>query len=569
MKQLLQPKFNNFIDTLRNINNPKNFSFGNLHQIAFYSFILSIPLQTRVTFLTDYAYVTNGFIEYNAKFLYLSDILLLITFILYIVNRLIHCNGAVFQKTQQVIHSFTPYPNTDGLASKKIVCHAISYFKSLFYYFVNVSRETISKRDRILKNPVSILVIFIIWASLSVLWSNFKEISFYRDLKIIEFAFLSIYVAKNFYTVRKIVKPLLIIVIAGIIQSIIAIAQIITQHSLGLKILGESFISPSILGVAKIGINGETFIRAYGTFPHPNILAGFLVFAIIITIILRVYTKTIITPSIDHKNVTLSTSKTSLSLNTYNKFLLLSFVLLNITLILTFSRSAWFSMVLSYLLILICIKNNYIYWPNLIIKEIFKITPLLLILLIILVPLIALRLYKIDDNSAISDRIFYNNIALSIISTHPLEGVGIGSSVPETQAFSPITLNYWQYQPAHNIFLLIFAELGLFGIILFIVFIHSLFYYKQRKKVLTSAFYRILYRMFHVKQFNNIDPAIPNKKNSPNLTIQLLLKFILFAFLIIALFDHYFWTIQQGQIIFWLAIGYILAINQIVAKNNN
>lgn len=569
MKQLLQTKLTNFIDTLHNIYNRKNFSFENLHQITFYLFIFSVPLQTRVTFLTRYTYVTNGFVEYNAQFLYLSDILLLITFILYIVNIAIRCNRQAPHKTQQVIHSLTPTANSSGLISKKIIDLSISHFKSLFYYFVNVSRETISKRAQILRDPVTILAIFIVWASLSVTWSNFKEISFYRDLKIIEFAFLSIYVAKNFYTVKKLVKPLLIIVIAGNVQSVIAIAQIIAQHSLGLKALGESFISPSALGVAKIGICGEIFIRAYGTFPHPNILAGFLLFAIICTIILRIYATTIFISHIDHKNAVLSTDKTILSLHTYNKFLLLSFLLLNIALIITFSRSAWLSLVVAYLLILLCIKNDYIHWPNLIIKKIFKIKPLLIIFATIFIPLIIFRLYKIDANSAISDRIFYNDIALSIISVHPLTGVGIGSFVPEMQAYSPIILNYWQYQPVHNIFLIIFSELGLFGILLFLVLIHSLFYYKQRKRVLTSAFYRILYRMFHVKQFSNMEPAIPSKNNILDLTVQLLLKLTLFAFLMIALFDHYFWTIQQGQIIFWLVTGCILAMNKKVAKSNN
>lgn len=569
MKQSFQTKFNNFIDTLHNINIRKNFSFGNLHQITFYLFIFSIPLQTRITFLTNYTYVTNGFVEYNTKFLYLSDILLLITFILYLVNIAVHCNAWFPQKTQQVIHSFTPSASKSGFASKKITDHAFSYFKSLFYYFVNVSRETISKKSQIVKNPIFILILFIIWTSLSILWSNFKEISFYRDLKIIEFAFLSIYVAKNFYTVKKIVNALLIIVIAGNVQSIIAIVQIINQHSLGLKILGESLISQTILGVAKIGIGSEIFIRAYGTFPHPNVLAGFLVFTIVAVLILMIYAKSDYIASINHKKGYLSNKGFYVSSNMLNKFLLLSFVLLNIALILTFSRSAWFAIALSCLLIYLWIKNDYIYWSSLITQKLFKITPYLILFILLSSPFIVARLYKIDGNNTISDRIFYNNVAFSMISMHPLNGAGIGSFIPEMQAFSPITLNYWQYQPVHNIYLLIFSELGLFGIMLFICLIHTLFFYKQRKKVITSAFYRILYRMFHVKQFNNLDSIKPNKNPSTGLTIQLLFKLILFAFLLIALFDHYFWTIQQGQIIFWLVIGYILAINQIAAKSTD
>jgi hypothetical protein len=77
----------------------------------------------------------------------------------------------------------------------------------------------------------------------------------------------------------------IIIIIAGFIQSIIGIFQFIVQHSLGLFWLKESIISSQTAGVAKIIFNENTFIRAYGLFPHPNIFGGFLVFSIILTLL--------------------------------------------------------------------------------------------------------------------------------------------------------------------------------------------------------------------------------------------------------------------------------------------
>jgi hypothetical protein len=79
------------------------------------------------------------------------------------------------------------------------------------------------------------------------------------------------------------VDILWIIVGLGLIQAIIGILQFILQRSVGLFWLFESHIAPGIDGVAKIVIGGEKYIRAYGLFPHPNILGGFLLISIILT----------------------------------------------------------------------------------------------------------------------------------------------------------------------------------------------------------------------------------------------------------------------------------------------
>nr|MBP7819737.1 hypothetical protein [Candidatus Gracilibacteria bacterium] len=67
--------------------------------------------------------------------------------------------------------------------------------------------------------------------------------------------------------------------ITGLILSQITIAflQFLLQSDLGLQFLSEPEIATTIKGIAKLGFeNGLTMIRSYGTFDHPNILAGFL-----------------------------------------------------------------------------------------------------------------------------------------------------------------------------------------------------------------------------------------------------------------------------------------------------
>jgi len=36
---------------------------------------------------------------------------------------------------------------------------------------------------------------------------------------------------------------------------------------------------------------------------------------------------------------------------------------------------------------------------------------------------------------------------------------------------------------------------------------------------------------------------------------------IFIAFLFMGLFDHYFWTLEQGQLTFWLVLGILSAVN--------
>ena len=59
--------------------------------------------------------------------------------------------------------------------------------------------------------------------------------------------------------------------------SLLAIGQFLAQHSLlGYWFLGEPTLNPSLGGVALGSLGGREVLRAYGTFPHPNVLGGIL-----------------------------------------------------------------------------------------------------------------------------------------------------------------------------------------------------------------------------------------------------------------------------------------------------
>lgn len=133
---------------------------------------------------------------------------------------------------------------------------------------------------------------FLIWLILNlVINREYFAISAFQVVKFIELVLLVIFVYFNLQNSKVFTKSLFIFTFSGFLQSLIAIYQFVTQYSafsssILAKITGESVIGPQIPGVAKIVVDGEKIIRAYGTFPHSNILGGFLVFTILITIYL-------------------------------------------------------------------------------------------------------------------------------------------------------------------------------------------------------------------------------------------------------------------------------------------
>jgi hypothetical protein len=122
-------------------------------------------------------------------------------------------------------------------------------------------------------------------------------------------------------------------------------------------------------------------------------------------------------------------------------------------------------------------------------------------------------------------------------------------------------LELWQYQPIHNVFLLILAELGFAGVFIFIWFLWKLFH--------PSSILPLVRGGSEGGVFNIVPRGTPSgagveQNNTPS-PLQgegwsEAFKGILLGFIFIMLFDHYLWDIQQGQIMLWLIAGLTAAI---------
>jgi len=198
--------------------------------------------------------------------------------------------------------------------------------------------------------------------------------------------------------------------------SALAIMQFINSSSLGgfWYWVGERPLSLVLPYISKMSLpNLGYFLRPYATFPHPNALAGYLLISLFL---IHRYSNHL-------KNLTLFVG--------------------SIALLLTFSKIP----IILGLIIFIYLSKKYILIPfGLLLIPLYSSTPFL---------------------PAFTERLLLINNSLLLIVHHLPTGVGLGAypaatfSLPFTPPVRQAGSLQLSYQPVHNIFLLLLAELGL------------------------------------------------------------------------------------------------------------
>ncbi len=141
----------------------------------------------------------------------------------------------------------------------------------------------------------------------------------------------------------------------------------------------------------------------------------------------------------------------------------------------TLSRGSWVALVFSFALVVILSRNNF--------KRLVPI--LLLIIVLFSLPIFRERLLFIFKVGGDSDRYKYWLAAWKMINEHPFLGMGVGTFMANFSKYLPSTnISY-----AHNCYLQIWAETGIFSIINFMVFVLSLFYLGIKKFFITQDFW--------------------------------------------------------------------------------
>jgi len=214
-----------------------------------------------------------------------------------------------------------------------------------------------------------------------------------------------------------------------LVQGVLGTIQFLNGSSLGLSMLGESQVVSGMLGSSFVTLSNEVFLRAYGTFPHPNVLGGFFVMNVLLGIFL--YSK---------------------SKGFYKKLSVLLVILSGIFVTLTFSR-------ISTLLVLIIVLVTLVH--RLVKGKLFSFTPLLLV---------ERFTNLISGNDASwNDRVSLMKSSFSVIKNNLMFGTGLGNFTKGMEKEIPSTVNgVLLIQPVHNVLLLMVAELGVVGSLLYV-----------------------------------------------------------------------------------------------------
>ena len=400
-------------------------TFKSLHQKIFFLLVLLLPTQLGLHFWPDWASVFGIRVDYLSPTIYLTDILVIMLLFSWMLS-------SKFQ---------------------------ISNFKFQIKY----------------------LALFIYLLATSLIVAQNSGVAIYKLIKLAEFSLLGWCVYKNYklYIVNSAFK--LVLAAAMLYSCVIAWVQFLTGHTVGglLWLLGERNFGVSTPGIALVNIGGIDYLRAYATFPHPNVLAGFLLVGILLLFAGPA-------PGFPLTRVTRSIVACAIS-----------------TIILSFSHSAW----IAGLVALVFLNID---WFRKRTKLFTQYTFFGVLILSLIIPVATSKV----DTSALPEeivrRIDLSKAAMNMAADSPLFGVGIGNFVVRLPEYGSAPAVSWWLQPVHNVFLLVLTETGLIGlgfVIWLLLFVS--------KKLITNHY--SLFTAFLV-------------------------------ILITGMTDHYWLTLQQGQL---------------------
>ncbi len=427
--------------------------------------------------------------------------------------------------TRTIIHQFTPAFDE----YRTIFLYASDILLTLFLLF------TFRENPKIITTAKPPIILFLFFAFLSIFFAYSAGLAVYSLIRLILLVLMAFSVGRMVSDKKVFEKTLAIIAVLAVIQSLLGFTQFSRQENLGLQILGESPIGADQIGTSKVALAGGELVRAYGTFPHPNVLAAFLLLGL-----LAFYYFWIKRPS---EWKIFSSPKNLLS----DLIVGLGIFIIAFGLLLTFSRTAWAIATFSTIIIALwSLLKGYL-------LQGVRLTILVLAILAILFlnfrDFIVPRLQVSKDESAVSLRLAYSKLGLNLIKENPL-GVGIGNQVPysvKSGLYQKFGLTEsWAWQPIHNLYLLMASEVGIPGLFAFAAFLISLFL-KSKSKI----------QMSNKVQMTKVQKAI-TKFESLDFEIWIS-GIMLLALLLFGLSDHFLWTIHQGSLMLWLAIGLTLS----------
>ncbi len=377
------------------------FNKNKISEFLFFLLVLLLPTQSGKHFFLDFSFIRGVRVDYLSLVLYSTDVIILI---LSLVN-------------------------------------------------FSLIKKTLSENKKLLS-----IVGVLFFAN--GLFSSQKIIFLYHLLKYIELYLVFLVAQKTTSKQRFIVMAL---TIGASIELFLSVAQLYFKSSLQgiFYFLGERIVNLSLADIAKASINGVEFLRPYGTFSHPNSMAGFY-----LLIYFFVF---------------------SMSISSKNKeFYWLRLLLLFLSgalVVISFSKIA---------ITTFCVVSLL----SLFFKKTTSCKFCLFSRIVVLAVLMTIVLSAHTDPLTIQKRLLLLQHGMLIIGSHLLWGTGLGQYLYFEKDMQ-MTYPFFFLQPIHNSFLLFFAETGILLATAIIIYIFETYKkHIQRHEVLICALVVILTGMF-------------------------------------------------------------------------
>lgn|GEM_PF-564082 len=384
----------------------------------------------------------------------------------------------------------------------------------LFWYVAKQGCGTLQKELLRFAHPkVKVLcLLFVLYIMCSPFWAVYPTLSLQYSVYMLGAILLACVVISGPASLQQLFYTFCV---SATTQSLFGIWQTTQQEVLASTMLGIAEKLPQHAGVSVVVAEGiGRWLRAYGAFPHPNIFGGYMCTALILSVAYYVYV------GLPRRGVV--------------KTLVYSlWGVLFLGLWVSFSRAALLAFVAWFVcfgMYLALYTNKTKRFLQVYVKSFIVFFCCTVYCLVVFFPQVYERvsITAVYEMRSISERVSGYQQWFTILPPYMWFGTGPGGYTAAMQINSP-GLPGWVYQPVHNVFLLMLAELGIVGVLIACIVCFLL--------IVTML------------RFSGLDSV--QKRNT------LVCIFVL-PICAIGLFDHYLFSSHAGILIVAVYIGMLI-----------
>lgn len=360
------------------------------------------------------------------------------------------------------------------------------------------------------------LLVFLLGSLMATTHALLPDIAWYRFGRIVFWGAFALSLATFGATQKQWISIAVAAILGAVLQCLLSWYQYLRFDSLTAgwlaHLIGEQPLAPFTQGVTFIRVFGEKILRPYGTFPHPNVLAGYLLMSLLVLLWLwRVIPK--------RQHIYLASAGS----------LILGII------VITLSRTVWFVLLIWFILLLLMRGRELLrHFEPYVRRHRGRALAAFVLTAVLATGVLTIGLLRIktlwgDNQISVTGRMLLNRYALQMAADQPW---GVGPA-----HFSVFLRHYdltgWfdlVIQPVHQVYLLVLSEWGWLSLLAFIVM----------QGVTFCALFLGMSRR-------------------PGQFAGYLLLAAQLALLVTFFVDHYYWTLQQGQLLLWAVWGLSLA----------